>query len=270
MTVQTVQGLTAEEQAAFREQGYVLVRGILSPDQARAYRERLADYAYGRRPVPERVAVQREPRVARGELATADALETIRKIEWLVGHDPMFTELAFHPRIVAIMQALLGPNLKLFRDAVLMKPPHTGSPKGMHQDAPYWPIEPMDEISCWMPFDPATLENGCMTVIPGSHRRGALPHVQVTDDYVVPEEHYRAEDVVAVPMEPGDGLVFHALLLHATGPNRSDLPRRAITLSYMASSSRYTGQVPKEEYVGRMGGRKGFIRISGEDVPGGV
>jgi phytanoyl-CoA hydroxylase len=268
--MQTATGLSEAERASFEEQGFVLLRGVLSPQEAGAYRERLAEYAYRRRPVPEGVAVQTEPRVARGEVSAGDALESIRKIEWLVGHDEMFTQLAFHPRIVAVMQSLLGPDLKLFRDAVLMKPPHTGSPKGMHQDAPYWPIEPMNEVSCWMPFDRATLENGCMTVIPGSHRRGALPHVHVTDDYVVPREHYREEDIVAVPMEPGDGLVFHALLLHETGPNRSDLPRRAITLSYMPSSARYVGSVPKEQYVARMGGRSGFLRICGQDVPGGV
>jgi len=253
-------GLTEAQQASFRRDGYVLIPGILSPDEATAYRQRLQEYAFHRTPVPEGVNVQMEPRVARGEVQAGNDLESIRKIERLVGRDPMFTELTMHPRIVAIMQSLLGPDLKLFRDAVLMKPPHTGSPKGMHQDAPYWTIEPQEEVSCWMPFDPATLENGCMTAIPGSHVRGPVPHVSVTDDYVVPQEQYRSEDVVAVPMQPGDGLIFHALVLHATGPNRSDQPRRAITMSYMAAASRYTGKAPKPEY----------LRISGRDVPGGV
>ena len=268
--MQTEIGLTAEEQRSFAADGYVLVRGLIARDEAAAFRQRLEDYAFRRRPVPQGVAVQTEPAVRRGEVAAGNEMEAIRKIEYLVGLDPMFTGLATHPRIVAIMRCLLGPNLKLFRDAVLMKPAHTGSPKGMHQDAPYWPIEPMTEVSCWMPFDRATPLNGCMTVIPGSHGRGPLPHVHVTDDYVVAREHYRQEDVVTVPMEPGDGLIFHALLLHETGPNRSDDPRRAVTLSYMPASARYVGEVPQEEYTARQGGRKGFIRIAGEDVPGGV
>lgn len=266
----TTPGLTDDQQRSFHSNGYLLLPGLITADQAATFRQRLEQYAYRQEPVPAGVGVQTEPRVARGEVSTDDALETIRKLDCLVGHDPLFTELAFHPRIVAVMQALLGPNLKLFRDAVLMKPAHTGSPKGMHQDAPYWPIEPMDEVSCWMPFDAATLLNGCMTVIPGSHRRGPLPHVSVTDDYIIPEEHYQSADIVPVPMAPGDGLIFHALLLHATGANRSAQPRRAVTLSYMASSSRYVGQTPKKDYVARMGGRTGFIRISGDDVPGGV
>ena len=154
----------------------------------------------------------------------------------------------------------MRPNLKLFRTDVLMKPAGVGSAKGMHQDSPYWPIEPMALWSCWMPFDPATLENGCMTAIPGSHKRGPLPHVHVTNDYIIPEEHYDYQEVVPTPMRPGSGLFFHSLALHCTAENRSAMPRRAITMSYMATEYSFTGNSPKPEYM----------RISGVDVPGGV
>jgi ectoine hydroxylase-related dioxygenase (phytanoyl-CoA dioxygenase family) len=130
----------------------------------------------------------------------------------------------------------------------------------MHQDWPYWPIEPMALWSCWMPFEPATEENGCMMAIPGSHKRGPQPHVSITDDYVVPEKHYDAVDLVTIPMEAGDGLLFHSLLPHATSENRSATARRAITMSYMAAGYRYTGDPPRPEY----------LRVSGADVPGGV
>ena len=102
-----------------------------------------------------------------------------------------------------------------------------GSAKGMHQDSPYWPIEPMALWSCWLPFDPATLENGCMTALPGSQRGGALPHVHVTDDYVIDAAAYNPAGAVALPMKPGSGLFFHSLLAHGTAENRSAMPRRA-------------------------------------------
>jgi ectoine hydroxylase-related dioxygenase (phytanoyl-CoA dioxygenase family) len=114
--------------------------------------------------------------------------------------------------------------------------------------------------SCWIPFDPATLENGCMTAIPGSHTRGVLPHVHVTDDYVIPEEYYNPHELVPIPMEPGSGLFFHSLLIHGTAENRSPKPRRAITMSYMAAEYHYAGKLPNPEY----------LRVSGVDVPGGV
>lgn len=99
-----------------------------------------------------------------------------------------------------------------------------------------------------------------MMAIPGSQRRGALPHVHVTDDYVISAEHYDQQAVVPIPMAPGSGLFFHSLLLHGTAANRSSQPRRAITMSYMAAEYHYTGKPPKSDY----------LRISGRDVPGGV
>jgi phytanoyl-CoA hydroxylase len=230
---------------------------LLSPEQCGAYIARLDDYAHGRRDLPPRMAIQREPRVARGELA-ASAGDDVRKISGVAYGDDLFHALVRHSRIVSIMQQLMGPNLKLFRADVLMKPAGVGSAKGMHQDSPYWPIEPMALWSCWLPFDPATLENGCMTAIPGSHRRGALPHVHTTDDYIIPADEYDAAQVIPLPMAPGSGLFFHSLLLHGTAENRSALPRRAITMSYMSATSRYTGEAPKSDY----------LRISGTDVPG--
>ena len=112
----------------------------------------------------------------------------------------------------------------------------------MHQDSPYWPIEPMELCSCWFPLDNATLENGCMAVIAGAHRHGALPHIEVRDDYVVDPDHFNPDDMATLPMQAGDGLFFHSLLPHYTAPNRSDTWRRAIALSYMSAQSRYTGE----------------------------
>ena len=58
-----------------------------------------------------------------------------------------------------------------------------------------------------------------------------------------------ADDIVTVPMDPGDGLFFHSLLLHGTAENMSTMPRRAITMSYMAAEYRYTGDPPKPDYL---------------------
>ena len=251
--------LSGDQVDSARRDGYVLVKGIKTPEQCDSYLERLDEYSNGTHPVPDGSVVQREPRVERGEFS-AVGVSGIRKIT-RVAHDyDRFYDLVLTPAVVGAMQQLMSPNLKLFRADVLMKPPQVGSAKGMHQDSAYWPIEPMDLWSCWMPFDPATLENGCMAVIPGSDKRGVLPHVRVTDDYVIPEEHYRADDIVMVPMDPGDGLFFQSLLLHGTAENTSTMPRRAITMTYMAAEYRYTGEPPKPDY----------LPISGVEAPGGV
>ena len=183
-----------------------------------------------------------EPRIQRGELTVEHPGDGIRKIDGLVEGDSLFQELGLHPNIRGILTQILGPDIKMFRNALLLKPPAVGSAKGMHQDSPYWPIRPMDLCSCWFPLDNATLENGCMAVLVGGHRRGPLPHVHVQDDYVVPEALYDAEDMALLPMQAGDGLFFHSLLPHYTAPNRSARWRRAIALSYMSAQARYTGK----------------------------
>jgi ectoine hydroxylase-related dioxygenase (phytanoyl-CoA dioxygenase family) len=102
--------------------------------------------------------------------------------------------------------------------------------------------------SCWVPFDDATVENGCMMVVPGSHRCGPCPHEHTQDDYVIPESQYDVAAVKSVPMPRGAGLFFHSLLIHRTAPNSSGHPRRAITMSYMSGKHRYNGKQPEPEY----------------------
>ena len=230
-----------------RDDGFALVPDLLSAEECAGLAARLDEYARGARPLAQGIAMQREPAVDRGEVQAAPGAD-VRKISRLAGDD-LFWSLITNSQIVDPMKALLGPRLELFRADALMKPAGVGSAKGVHQDSPYWPIEPMALWSCWMPFDPATLENGCMLVIPGSHKRGAMPHESTQDDYVIPHDHYDPLDLIAVPMRPGSGLFFHSLLIHGTAANMSSMPRRAVTMSYMASEFRYTGSGPRPDYL---------------------
>lgn len=248
--------LSTEQRDAYREAGYLLVEELVAADEVAALRERLREYTHGGRP-REALAVQIEPRVQRGELTVSHPGDGIRKIDGLVEGDDRFRGLGLHPNIVGTVAQILGLDIKMFRNSLLLKPPDVGSPKGWHQDSPYWPIEPMALCSCWFPLDDATLENGCMWVVPGGHLRGALQHVHVTDDYVIADGLIDSDRAIAVPMRAGSGLFFHSLIPHYTAPNRSKAWRRAIALSYMSSSSRYTGKGESPQY----------LHIKGETFP---
>jgi phytanoyl-CoA hydroxylase len=145
------------------------------------------------------------------------------------------------------MQDLIGPDIKLFRDALMMKPPRHGSAKPYHQDSAYWQIDPPDLVSAWIALDDATLENGCMRVIPGSHRWGVVEHRHL-QDYQVDEAALDTSTEVAVSLNAGGCLFFHSLLLHATAPNSSPYPRRSMIISVMSARSRYTGADPKPHF----------------------
>lgn len=239
--------LTAEQQERYVQDGFLVLEDLISEDQVVALRERVTEYTHGGRPVGS-LQIHSEPRVLRGELSVRHPGDGIRKIDGLVQGDRLFGDLGLHPRLVGVMQELVGPDLKMFRNSLLLKPPEVGSPKGWHQDSPYWPIEPMALCSCWLPLEEATEENGCMVVIPGLHTRGALPHQEVTDDFVIVPEALELSQARPVPMRAGSGLFFHSLLPHYTAPNRSKLWRRAIVLTYMSAQSRYTGPEESPEY----------------------
>lgn len=249
--------LTADQLEAYYRDGYVVVEDLLPPAEVDALRERVHEYTHGGRPWGG-IKVQIEPRIERGELTVAHPGDGIRKIDFLVQNDDLFRKLGLHPNIVSILEQILGPDIKMFRNSLLLKPPEVGSVKGMHQDSPYWPIEPMELCSCWFALDDATPENGTMAVIPGGHKRGPLPHVNVTDDFVVDERYYDMAETVVTPIRAGGGLFFHSLIPHYTAPNRSTKWRRAIALSYMSAHSTYT-----DEGEGPV-----YFNVQGQTYPG--
>lgn len=216
--------------------GYLLVEDLLSAQECARVAQRLQDYAGGLRPPPTGMSVHREPALQQSDHRHEGGGD-VRKIAGLYT-DELLRELIADPRITIQMRALLGDRLRLYRADALMKPAAVGSAKGVHQDSPYWPIQPMSLWSCWIPFDDATIENGCMMVIPGSHRGGALPHVSEHGDYVIPLEDYDGDALIPVPMKRGTGLFFHSLLVHGTAANRSGNPRRAVTMSYFGAEHR--------------------------------
>ncbi|NKB69549.1 MAG: phytanoyl-CoA dioxygenase family protein [Candidatus Latescibacteria bacterium] len=239
--------LTREQQSVYYRDGFIVVEDLLPPDQVEALGRRVREYTHAGRPAGS-IRMQMEPRVQRGELQVDEPGDGYRKIDGLVENDDLFQDLGLNRRIVGIMAQLLGPDLKMFRNALLLKAPSVGSQKGMHQDSPYWPIAPMDLCSCWFALDDATPDNGCMGVLAGGQHRGPLPHVRVTDDFVVEEGQYEMGQMVLAPVRAGGGLFFHSLLPHYTAPNRTQSWRRAIALSYMSSRSHYTGEGEGPEY----------------------
>lgn len=249
--------LAAEQLESYEQNGYIVVEDLLSAEEVEGLRNRLREYTHGGRPLGS-IRTQVEPRVQRGELHVDHPGDGIRKVEGLVEGDDLFQKLGLHENIVGIIEQILGPDLKMFRNALLLKPPSVGSAKGMHQDSPYWSIEPMNLCSCWFALDDATPENGCMAVLPGWHKKGPLPHVSVTDDFVVDEQHYDPAQMVMAPVRAGGGLFFHSLIPHYTAPNRSDKWRRAIALSYMSSKSRWTAE----------GESPVFFPVKGQTYPG--
>ena len=243
--------LSAEQVDAYNRDGFIVIENLVPSDEVESLRDRLREYTHGGRQ-SDSISITIEPRIKRGELKVDNPGDGIRKVGNLVQADDLFRALGLNQNIIGILEQILGPDIKIFRNDLLMKPPEVGSQKGWHQDSPYWPIEPMALCSCWLALDDATAENGCLSVLRGWHKKGPLPHIKVTDDFVIDQDH-RGDSLESVlaPVSAGGGVFFHSLLPHYTAPNRSEKWRRAIALSYMSAKSRYTkeGEGPNYFHV---------------------
>jgi phytanoyl-CoA hydroxylase len=252
--------LTEEQKASFWENGFLPVHDVLSPEEVEALRKRTEQIILGEVPFPQQFMMI-EPELAGRNVEEVPAIFRIRKLWELTQHDPVFQEYARHPKIVEVVCDLLGPDIKLYADQMLLKPPFHGSAKPYHQDSPYWPIEPMELATCWMALDDATVENGCMRFLPGTHKLGPLEHHHLEGPHIVPEgweDMSKRPDEVAVELKAGSCCFHHSLTLHETSPNRTPHPRRAMTTAYMRATSRYTGKPPMPEY----------LHIAGRSYPG--
>jgi phytanoyl-CoA hydroxylase len=228
---------TIEAQAAFfKENGFLVFRGVMSPEflcELDGELQRIADGFRELEPIREGFAME-DP----SKWPSPDR-PVFRKIGGIGDHSEAFSRLLRHPRIMEFLVPFYGPVIELYRDVVMMKQPRVGREKPWHQDAVYWEYEPNEFISAMTALDDARVENGALQVVPGSHQFGALEHHGKELQVELSQE--LQEKATYVPMAAGDVLMFHSLILHASEPNRSERPRRMCIFSYMAPHFRYTG-----------------------------
>ena len=201
----------------------------------------LGDLAHRRTAWDKRVWSQEEPYFAQGgQDARADDPELrLRKLAFFVHLEPRLQHVATHPRLRAIVDQLIGPDSRMIQDMALLKPPFRGSEKPWHQDAAYFDWTPLGGVvGTWMALDEATLDNGCMQVIPGSHLQGPAPHFHVRDCQLA-DRRVQVEQAVTIPLQPGGILFFSGLLHHGTPPNMTAARRRALQFHYAAAECRH-------------------------------
>jgi len=162
---------------------------------------------------------------------------------WMI--DEAIHDLVFHPAITVAAAQLLGtPRVRFWHDQVFAKPPRQGGNVAWHQDYSYWKrATPSQHLTFWIGLDDSTLENGCLHVVPGSHRWGLLEMEDLMGDMEgvrkqLPPE--RAAKFSPQPLEQPAGTcsIHHDHTIHGSYRNESDRPRRAIILNYMADGTR--------------------------------
>jgi phytanoyl-CoA hydroxylase len=163
---------------------------------------------------------------------------------WLMWDDPFWLRLVSDDRLLDVVEPVIGPDIALFASHYICKPGGDGLPVLWHQDGSYWPLEPMEVVTCWLAVDDSTVENGCMRVIPGSHRGPRLSHRRHEKEAVLHTEIDPAEvdegRAVDVEIPAGGVSLHHPWLVHGSNPNRSARRRCGLTIRYIPTTTRIT------------------------------
>jgi phytanoyl-CoA hydroxylase len=164
----------------------------------------------------------------------------------LMRNDAFWVRMVTDSRLLDIAERFLGPDLACFTAHYVCKPPHDGRPVLWHQDGAYWKLTPMQALTVWLAVDHSNQGNGCLRMIPGSHRLPIHQPVQRTDvpnmlfsqtkEELVAEWAEKA-GVVPIELEPGDVSIHHPNILHYSEPNTSASRRCGLDIGYMAATT---------------------------------
>ena len=250
----------------YREDGFLMVRGLLPLDALTVARGELERMARADRPdcgmiwyegaLRDHLAL--DPGADRPLDGTATAsgfvqsqegglppldpelrARFVRKLMSFVGMAPALTALARHERVLSFIRAVVGGEPELFQDMALVKPAR-GREKPWHQDHAYFNVA-MDTpiVGVWIPMGRVTPENGCMHMLAGGHEAGPRLHFK-RRDWQICDTHVDTTGRVAVPMAAGDVLFFDGLIPHGTPVNHTDEFRWAVQFHYRPAGAELT------------------------------
>ncbi len=256
-TIDGFDAITAAAVERYHEQGFLAVRNAFSPDEVQSALDGLAHLIAGNVPEFQNIQFRAGAQGILDSLLDEERLDAVRRLLYFVDYEPRTKAIAHHPKLLALAEKLIGGQAEMFQDMALIKPPD-GREKPWHQDQAYFELPPETKVvGVWIALDAAGIENGCMRVMPGWHRRERFFHFQMRDLQICDAqmESLQAERV-AVPLEPGGCLIFDSYLPHGTPSNFTTTRRRALQFHYRAIGAR---QITAAERVAIWGGEENNV-----------
>lgn len=213
--------LSDNDVAQYRRDGYCFPQRVLDDEQAAVNRSLLEKFESAQG----------------GPAAGAQRSRCHLLFKWV-------DDLMRHVKILDVVEDLIGPDILCWNTLFWIKEATSESFVSWHQDLRYWGLDTNDLVTVWMALSPATLESGCMQVLPGSHQGDLLPHKdKYNQDNLLTRGQEIAVDVdeakaVAMPLKPGEISLHNVRLAHASGPNRTKDRRIGLSMHYMPTCTK--------------------------------
>lgn len=233
---------STDECAQFDRDGFVVVRGLVDPETCRQMVECTRTALAESIGPAEYEADLRYP----GAPGSRDAAggDTIRRLKEAHGRHPVFTQFVSRPIVAARLQQLLGPDVVMplaHHNCIMTKQPQFSSETHWHQDIRYWSFERPELVSLWLALGRETAENGCLYLIPGTHKM--IFDRQRFDAALflrpeLPENAALVAQKVPAQLEPGDVLFFHCRTFHAAGRNATNQTKYSVVFTFRPADNR--------------------------------
>ena len=237
--------LTDEQRAFYDENGYLLLPGFFSEDELAPWQERFLAIVNEEVPPADEMLVMRDVMVVKGAVEPGSKAEAVAKVQDFHQDEVLYGGYSLHPRLLDVVEQFTGADVKTIHSMLINKPPNVDGRHALHQDLLYFPFRPADRIvATWTALEPCTRENGCLVVVPGTHKGRLMPHENpdwewVNRAYFGVKGMGSGTERVHLEMAPGDTVFFHPLLVHGSGRNRTGGFRRAISTHYASAECRF-------------------------------
>jgi ectoine hydroxylase-related dioxygenase (phytanoyl-CoA dioxygenase family) len=227
--------LSARQIAQYRETGYLAVEGVLDASLVSQAKQIIAEFVGGAGKITKHDSVYDLEPTHRPEAPR------VRRIKTPHSNHPFFWELAKLPKLVAMLEQLLGPSgVRLHGSKINLKAPHYGSPVEWHQDWAFYPHTNDDLLAVGVMLDDMLLENGPLMVMPGTHRGPTWDHhLDGAFAGAINPDACDLDFAKAVPLTAPAGSIsiHHVRMVHGSAQNASQRPRQLLLYEYAAADA---------------------------------
>ncbi|XP_032281804.1 phytanoyl-CoA dioxygenase, peroxisomal [Phoca vitulina] len=237
--------LSLEQRQFYEENGFLVIKNLVSDADIKRFRSEFERICRGE-VKPEQLMIMRDVAIAKSEHVPSE--KTVSKVQDFQEDEELFRYCAL-PEILKYVECFTGPNIMAVHTMLINKPPDPGkktSRHPLHQDLHYFPFRPSNNIVCaWTAMEHIDENNGCLCVLPGTHKGHLKPHDYPKWEGGVNLMFYGIQDYdensprVHLVMEKGDTVFFHPLLIHGSGWNKTQGYRKAISCHFASSDCHY-------------------------------